>query len=112
MLAEQFIGQHLLYMKPYYEPPHLYYWRREMKSSQAEIDYVISYRQKIIPIEVKAGKTGTLKSLHLFMAEKNALLGVRFSSQLPSLVSDSQGKTLLSLPLYMVGQLTRLLSES
>jgi uncharacterized protein len=112
MLAEQFIGQQLLYMKPYYEPPHLYYWRREMKSSQAEIDYVISHQQKIIPIEVKAGKSGTLKSLHLFMAEKGLSLGVKFSSQLPSSIVNGQGRTLLSLPLYMVGQLQRLLSES
>jgi predicted AAA+ superfamily ATPase len=112
MLAEQFIGQHLLYMKPYYEPPHLYYWRREMKSSQAEIDYVISHRQKIIPIEVKAGKSGTLKSLHLFMEEKGLSLGVKFSSQQPSSITNAQGSTLLSLPLYMVGQLQRLLSEA
>lgn len=111
MLAEQFIGQHLLYMKPYYEPPHLYYWRREMKSSQAEIDYVISHRQKVIPIEVKAGKSGTLKSLHLFMAEKGVSFGVKFSSQLPSSLTNAQGQTLISLPLYMVGQLQRLLTD-
>jgi predicted AAA+ superfamily ATPase len=111
MLAEQFIGQHLLTMRPYYESPHLYYWQREEKSSQAEIDYVVSYRQKIIPIEVKAGKTGTLKSLHLFMQEKNCSLGVRFSSLPPSIV-QVDGKSIWSLPLYLVSQLPRLLAEN
>lgn len=111
MLAEQIIGQHLLYMRPYFEPPHLYYWRREMKSSQAEIDYVITHRQQVIPIEVKSGKTGTLKSMHIFMEEKGVSLGVKFSSQLPSSTHNAQGQKILSLPLYMVGQLQRLLEE-
>lgn len=111
MLAEQFIGQHLLYMRPYYEPPDLYYWRREKKSSQAEIDYVITHRQNVIPIEVKAGKSGTLKSMHLFMEEKRLFFGVKFSSQLPSTTLNDEGQGILALPLYIVGQLSRLLGE-
>ncbi len=54
-------------MNGFYKKPELYYWVRETKSSSAEIDYVISNGSDIIPIEVKAGKTGRLKSLHQFI---------------------------------------------
>ena len=117
-IAEQLIGQHLLQNNPFYQQPQLYYWMRDKKSSSAEIDYVISYGQKIIPIEVKAGKSGTLKSLHYFMNEKNLNFAARFNAQLPSLCDNtatlSNGKSiqyqLLSLPLYFVAQLPRLLN--
>ena len=48
----------------------LYYWTREENNSNAEVDFIVQYRDKIVPIEVKAGVTGTLKSLHRFMLEK------------------------------------------
>jgi predicted AAA+ superfamily ATPase len=117
-LAEQFVGQHLLSSKMPYEEPSLYYWAREKKSSSAELDYVISLGQQIIPIEVKAGKTGQMKSLHLFLSEKQRDLAVRFNSAPPSQM-DATTKLpngvsvrfrFLSLPLYLVGQLCRLLS--
>lgn len=118
-LCEQFIGQHLLYLKDWYQKPELYYWMREKKNSSAEIDYLITFHNLIVPVEVKAGKTGTLKSLQLFLYEKNYHLGLRFNMDTPSLF---HGKTripgkkdmpfkLLSLPLYLVGQTGRLLKE-
>jgi predicted AAA+ superfamily ATPase len=109
VIAEQFIGQHLLYLRPFFERPSLYYWQRDKKSSQAEIDYVISHRQQVIPIEVKAGKAGTLKSMNLFMEEKNLDFGVRFSSNLPEKIMTSSNKKILSLPLYLVMELHRLI---
>ncbi len=113
-ITEQFIGQHLLYDQPSYEKPKLYYWQREKKSSQAEIDYVISQQQMIIPIEVKSGKTGTLRSLHLFLQEKQSPLGVRFSTQAPSITekNNQENYRILSLPLYMVGQVRRLIDSN
>ena len=51
-------------------PPSLYYWQRGKKGAEAKIDYVIQYEGQILPIEVKAGTTGTLKSLHQFIKEK------------------------------------------
>lgn len=117
-IAEQFIAQHLLYSRSYYETPALYYWAREKKSASAKIDFLIANNGKIIPIEVKAGASGTLKSLHYFLQEKRLNLGVKFSSQMPSKtierVKSSPGEELeyqlLSLPLYMVEELSRLLS--
>lgn len=119
-LAEQFIGQHLLYSGPSWEPPRLHYWVREKKGSAAEVDYVISHGTQIVPVEVKAGKTGTLKSLHVFLREKKRHFGLRFSSAPPSLLETKttvpRGRnvpfTLFSLPLYLVGETRRLVGEA
>jgi predicted AAA+ superfamily ATPase len=115
-IAEQFIGQHLLYSGPFYETPALHYWVREAKSAAAEIDYLITSGQEIVPIEIKAGTTGSLKSLHQFLKEKQRGFGLRFNADVPSLLSNTTTLTdttsiqfeLLSLPLYMVGQGRRL----
>lgn len=103
MLAEQFVEQELLaYMDPYLPQP-LYYWEREKKGSEAEVDYVMNINDKIIPIEVKAGKTGSLRSLQLFLTEKQQKIGLRLSMQ-PLSFHDR----ILSVPLYMLCELRRL----
>ena len=102
-LAEQFVGQELLAYQPYYEEAKLYFWCREKKSSMAEVDFIITVGSQIIPMEVKAGATGQLKSLHLLMAEKKLPLGVRVSQQ--PLTFDGK---ILSVPIYMVSQISRL----
>ena len=117
VLAEQFIGQHLLYSGKYYESPALFYWVREEKSAAAEIDYVLPCGQHIVPVEIKAGTTGTLKSLHQFLKEKQRHFALRFNADVPSLLVDNKKLTdglaieyeLLSLPLYLVGQTQRLM---
>ena len=43
------------------------FWVREKKQSSAEVDLVIQYNNLVIPIEIKSGKVGTLKSLHQFI---------------------------------------------
>lgn len=117
-VAEQFIGQHLLYGGPPYENPVLYYWFREAKGASAEVDYVFTQGQHVVPIEIKSGKTGTLRSLHYFLREKHRSFAVRFNGDVPTLLEDSSrladgtslDYTLLSLPLYAVGQMRRLLA--
>jgi len=119
-LAEQFIGQELLNLEPFFEDTRLYFWTREEKNSNAEIDYLLSHQNSVIPVEVKAGKTGTLKSLHLFLYAKALQFGLRFNMDRPSLgnfsarvrLKKQDGHleyTLLSLPLYLVGQTNRIL---
>ncbi|MES2218238.1 MAG: AAA family ATPase [Pseudomonadota bacterium] len=106
MLAEQFVGQEMLaYLSPR-EEGSLFFWSREKKSSMAEVDFVMAVNDKIIPVEVKAGATGRLKSIKLFMQEKNSSLGVRFSQHQLSF-HDS----ILSLPLYMVAEVYRLVKQ-
>jgi len=116
-LAEQFIGQHLL--NPH-QAPQLTYWLREGKSSNAEVDYVISRGDLIVPIEVKAGKSGSLKSLQQFVYRKGLAIAVRFDLNPPSVqnvknvMRTKEGNrdveyTLMSLPLYLVEELPRIL---
>ena len=105
-MAEQFVGQELIaYQIPYYAPE-LFYWEREKKGSDAEVDYVLEIYGKIVPVEVKAGKTGRLRSLHQFLQEKQVPLGIRIST-----VSLSQDNTILSIPLYMISEISRLVQE-
>lgn len=57
----------------------LYYWTRDAKNSQAEIDYVTAANRSVLPIEIKAGMKGGMKSLWIFMREKKLNKGVRCS---------------------------------
>ena len=62
-LAEQFVGQELLAAGQ----NELCYWSREAKSSSAEVDYLIVREGEIVPIEVKSGVSGKLRSMHLLL---------------------------------------------
>jgi len=115
-VAEQFAGQHLLYSGESYAEPKLYYWNREQRSSSAEVDYLLPYGSQVVPVEIKAGKVGSLKSLHVFASEKGSPLAVRFNTDVPSRCiatsavasKPSQPFELISLPLYLVEELPRL----
>ena len=119
-IAEQFIGQHLLSAHVF--SPSLNYWVRQAKTSNAEVDYVISHGPLIIPVEVKSGKSGSLKSLQQFTTRKNTPLAVRFDLNPHSIqevshqISTGNGMKfanykLLSLPLYLVEALPNVLDE-
>jgi len=103
-LVEQFVGQELLSIQPFYEPANLYYWQRDKPGSQAEVDYLISFWGKIFPVEAKSGHSHWLKSLKILMAEKSLPIGIQISEH-PLGFADS----ILSVPLYMVQELPRLL---
>ncbi len=119
-ICEQFIGQHLLHNVPSYQQPELYCWMRQKAGTSSEVDYVIQHGTRIIPVEVKAGVTGRLKSLHVFVLEKQRDFALRFNADTPSVVDtvttvasrESRPFRLLSLPLYMVGQTNRLIKEA
>lgn len=116
-IAEQIAGQLLRTIDPIYVEPALYCWHREEPGSNAEIDYVIQHGSTVIPIEVKAGSTGSLKSLHLFMGLKKSTVALRINSDLPtktqvSVKSHLGNKVeylLISIPFYLAGQIHRLL---
>jgi predicted AAA+ superfamily ATPase len=78
-IAELFVGLELLKSNDAYERTALYYWHREAKNSQAEVDYVIQNQEYIFPVEVKAGTKGAMQSMYLFMDEKKSRYGVRLS---------------------------------
>ncbi len=105
-MAEQFVGQELLaYSNPYQEHQ-LYYWQREKKGSEAEIDYLYTLDSHILPIEVKAGSTGRLRSLKQFMQEKRSKIGIRISEN-----PLSFEKNILSIPFYLISQLPNILKR-
>lgn len=96
-LAELFVGLELIAYLPPQEIHGLYYWHRESRASNAEVDYVIAKGVEIYPLEVKSGSTGHLKSLHLFLEEKKIKTGVKISSQ-----SYFQQDHLINLPFYFL----------
>ncbi|MCU0289720.1 MAG: ATP-binding protein, partial [Acidobacteria bacterium] len=80
-VAEQFTAQELLAYQDAYRDGALHYWAREERSSNAEVDYLIPCSGFALPVEVKAGKTGTLRSMQLFLEKYSAPLGIRVSQQ-------------------------------
>lgn len=80
-IAELHVGLELIKSDDCYQKNPLYYWQRESKNSQAELDYVIQIQEAIVPIEVKAGTKGSMQSMYLFMQEKNIQKGIRISME-------------------------------
>ncbi len=78
-IAEQFVGTEILKYQHPHSRAELYYWHREKRGSTAEVDYVIQQSEKIIPIEVKSGKHGKMRSMWKFLEEKKAEAGIRIS---------------------------------
>ncbi|MBA3602990.1 MAG: DUF4143 domain-containing protein [Parachlamydiaceae bacterium] len=93
---EAFVGQEILAYSLPIAKSHLYYWHRESRGSQAEVDYLFQRGSDIIPIEVKSGSGTPLKSLHLFLQEHpRTPHGVRISTH-----NYSHHEQIHSLPLY------------
>jgi uncharacterized protein len=122
-LAEQFVGQELRAIGPNFAERPLFYWHREAKNANAEVDYLWTRDGTVIPVEVRAGTSGSLKSTHVFLAEKARRFAVRFNMDRPSIgdftvelggktKSQTVSFTLLSLPLYLAGQLDRLIRQA
>jgi predicted AAA+ superfamily ATPase len=105
-IAELFVGLELIKSTQCYEKTGLYYWHREAKNSQAEVDYVIQIQDVIIPLEVKAGTKGAMQSLYLFMNEKKSSFGIRVS-----LENFSEFENVKVIPLYAVSNLKSLIYQ-
>lgn len=102
-LVKQYVGQELLATFDRFDPQPLFFWVREKTGSSAEVDYVLCIDEHIIPIEVKSGKTGKLRSLKIFMEEKESPLGIRISK-----APLSFEKNILSIPFYLIDLLPAL----
>jgi len=95
-LAEQFIAQELIA----WHDSNLFYWSRDARGSNAEVDYLIVCKGKIYPIEVKSGAGGSLKSLHLMLENySNCPEGLVFYHGIYKNLSDQK---LVFLPLYAI----------
>jgi uncharacterized protein len=118
-VTEQLVGQELRQaLGVTGDEPNLFYWQRE-GGRPGEIDYLLQVAGRIIPVEVKAGATGSMKSLHQFMFDKHLDVAVRVDRNPPSVmpvsVTTTQGNKvtykLVSLPPYLLGQLPDILAE-
>lgn len=106
IVGQQLLGTHTVYSNQ------LLFWVREKSQSNAEVDYVIQKGRRLVPIEVKAGKSGTLRSLHSFIDHsQDNLFAIRLYSgkMAQETVCSREGKhfELLHLPYYLSGQLLR-----
>ena len=107
-LAEQLIAQHLMDDRELFQKPQLYYWQRQKKGSTSEIDFLAVHKGKVVPIEVKSGASGAMKSLQVFMSIKDshADVALRFLNNLPErktvLLMEGGRYELVSLPHYLV----------
>jgi predicted AAA+ superfamily ATPase len=105
-IAEQFVAQELIAYGDPYLASELYWWSREKTGSSAEVDFIIAQDTRLFPIEVKAGKIGRLRSLKIFLEEKESEFGIRLSQNHLE-VEDK----VLTIPLYMIEQLPRLITQ-
>jgi len=114
MFAEQIVAQELIALETSVNRKRQY-WVREKTTSSAEVDFVINFDGKAIPIEVKSGKNSKLKSLHLFMNDAPHDVAVRVWSQPFSVdvVRTQTGKEfrLINVPFYYVCVLDKILNK-
>jgi uncharacterized protein len=100
-VVEQTIGQELLYLDDSGAHTGLFYWSRADKRATAEIDYLVASGETIVPVEVKAGAAGHMKSLLRFLAEHHqSPVGVKFSEQ-----NFTMNNKILAIPVYAVSRL-------
>ncbi len=118
-LFEAFVGQELLASDSHNRST-LFFWIREEKGTSSELDFLIPYQNEIIPIEVKSGSHGSLKSLHQFLSRSHIAFGVRFYNQKDlklekQIISLPDGSKLdyrlLSIPFYLSFRLVDIIRE-
>jgi uncharacterized protein len=118
-ISEQMAAQQLhLLSGSFTQDGQLFHWRRE-GGRAGEIDYLLELRTQILPVEVKSGSAGSMKSLHQFMHDKSLPLALRLDRNPPSLqamqVSTTKSQavhyTLLNLPHYLCGFLKDILPQ-
>lgn len=97
-VSEQFVGEQIC-ANSNFKREKLYYWARDKRGSSAEVDYLIEHSHGVTPVEVKAGATGKLKSLHLFLDSNPEISeGVKVSCD-----NFEKRNNIQSIPLYAFG---------
>ena len=98
-IAELFAGLELLKSGSCYEQKNLFYWHRENKSSNAEVDYIVQAGRNIIPVEIKSNTKGSMQSMRIFLEEKQSPFGIR-----SSLENFGEFQNIKIVPLYALGK--------
>jgi predicted AAA+ superfamily ATPase len=87
-IAELFFGLEWLKYGSPFSQNELYYWHRENKTGNAEVDYIVQKNSAILPVEIKSSNSGAMQSLRVFLKEKNIPKGIRFSLENFSSLDD------------------------
>lgn len=87
--------------------PH--FWVRQKSNANAEVDLIYAFQGKAIPIEIKSGKQGRLRSLHQFVQRAPHNLALRFLqnkySEEQSTTPDGTNYQLVNIPYYAMSQI-------
>lgn len=114
-IAEHITAQQLLAQMPSVLSK-LNFWVPRNINAQAETDFVLPYEDRLVPIEVKSGATGKLRSLHRFMDEAPHDVAIRvYAGKL--IKEDTKtihGKPfrLINIPFYLLGQINEILKQN
>jgi hypothetical protein len=79
VVAEQFVAQHLNGIRGDRLEPELFYWLRDKGAQKGEVDFLLHDTAGVLPVEVKSGAPGKLKSLFYFSKERAHSRAVRLS---------------------------------
>lgn len=114
--AEQIVAQELRVVLDRNYRNEQYFWVRDKKGSNAEVDFVWQYQSAIIPIEVKSGTNAHLRSLHSFMSQPDAPdVAIRIWTGefgIDEVVSPTGHPfRLINIPFYYVGVLDKVLES-
>ena len=80
-LTEMVAGLELIKYNNTKRRPELFYWENTDKGTTSEVDYILSRDMKVLPMEVKSGTSGKMKSLRLFMQKKQLTRAIRCSME-------------------------------
>ena len=94
----------------------LFYWVRKAKNAQAEVDYLTTYQSEVLPIEVKAGTQGGMKSLWQFMREKKLKNAIRASLENFDVFTytdteEEAIRTVWVCPLFALSQINKVIAD-
>ncbi|MBN1847684.1 MAG: ATP-binding protein [Deltaproteobacteria bacterium] len=110
-ISEQIAAQEMISLS--HKAPSLHFWIRE--KGAAEIDFLYPFKERVIPIEIKSGKAGKLRSLNLFMENSDHPYAVRVYSGKTRVdkITLPSGKTffLYSMPYYLLPRLDEAIDE-
>lgn len=114
--AEQIVAQELKVLLDRNYRQEQYFWVRDKRGSNAEVDFVWQHETNILPIEVKSGTNAHLRSLHAFMSQPDApTVAIRIWPG-PFSIDNAVSPTghafrLINLPFYLIGELDRILQQ-
>lgn len=110
-LTEMVLGWELVKYNNPRSQHDLYYWENITEGTRSEVDYLIARDMKVLPIECKAGTSGKMKSLHVFMRQKHLTDAIRCSLENFSMLenhdrSDANALRRIAItPLYAISTL-------